>query len=51
MVTTDIHVERRRNHTREIAIYDRYGRVGDMSLTEDEARFVKHRLEEVLDDD
>jgi len=48
-IATDIHVERRQNHSREVSIYDRYGAVGDISLTADEAEFVRDRLDEVLD--
>lgn len=50
MMETDIHVERRRSHTRQVSIYDRLGRAGDLSLTVDEAEFVRDRLDEVLDD-
>lgn len=49
-ITTDIHVSRRRNHRRQISIYDRYGRVGDISLTVDEAEFVRDRLNKVLEE-
>lgn len=47
---TDVHVVRRDNHSREIRIYDRLGGMGSISLTLDEARFVRDRLDEVLSD-
>lgn len=50
-LTTDIHVSRHRNHTRQISVYDRYGRAGDISLTVGEAEFVRDRLNEVLGDE
>lgn len=50
MVATDIRVERAKNHTREISIYDRFGGMGDIELTVEEAVFVRDRLDEVLDD-
>lgn len=50
-ITTDIHVDRYRNHSRQISIYDRYGAVGDISLTVEEAEFVRDKLDEVLDDE
>lgn len=46
---TDIHVDRRENHSREISIYDRFGGAGNISLTVQEAAFVHERLESVLD--
>lgn len=49
-IATDIHVDRRTNHSREVSIYDRFGAVGDISLTVEEAEFVRDRLDEVLED-
>ena len=51
-IDTDIHVDRYHNHhSRQISIYDKYGAVGDISLTIEEAEFVRDRLDEVLDDE
>jgi hypothetical protein len=49
MSGADIHVDRRRNHSRELHIYDRFGRYGDISLTVQKAEFVRDRLNQVLD--
>jgi hypothetical protein len=46
----DIRVEHRPNHSREVSIYDRFGSSGHISLTIEEAEFVKDRLEELVDD-
>lgn len=46
---TDIRVERATSHPK-ILIYDRFGGAGDISLTEEEAEFVRDRLEEVLEE-
>lgn len=48
-MATDIHVSRRTNHSREVSIYDRFGGAGHISLTVDEAEFVRDRLNKVLD--
>lgn len=50
MSDADIRVTRRRNHSREVSIYDRFGRYGGISLSVEDAAFVRDRLDEVLDD-
>lgn len=46
----DLRVEKRPTHSRPITIYDRYGTLGSMSLTEEEAKLVRDGLEAVLED-
>lgn len=44
----DIRVDYYGNHERKVSIYNRMGG-GNISLTEEEAEYVKERLDEVVD--
>lgn len=48
-MTRDIHVDHTPTHIRKVSIYDRMGS-GAIALTEEEAEYVRDRLDEILDD-